>query len=106
MARAPRQGHLPAEGMTRPPGDPEIEEAGEEYRLVRDERMAMASKEREAKKKLISMMESKNVTTYLYTDDEGNERKITLESKKNAKVAKIRPSDPDDDIDATDVNVQ
>lgn len=100
-----KQQTLPGDGMARPV-DPEIEEAAEEYRLIRDERMAMAAREKEAKRNLIQVMEGKGVTTYCYLDDESNERKITLESKKNAKVSKVRPTDPDDDIDERDVNVQ
>lgn len=83
----------------------DVTEAAEEYRLVRDERMALSTKEAEAKKKLISTMQSHNLSAYRYDDQDGIERNVKLETKVSAKVAKVKSSDSGGDT-TDDVSVQ
>lgn len=82
--------------MDRPPQNEEVENAGEDYRAVRDERMALANKEREAKKELLAKMKAHNISSYFYEDTDGVERKITIDLKENVKVSKVKKTDPDD----------
>lgn len=89
---------------------PEVEEAAENYRALRDERMDLAEREAAAKKTLIGAMETHMVNVYRYVDSDGVDRRVTLEVKKNAKVGKIKSSDDGGGSaggdDATDVSVQ
>lgn len=81
----------------------EIEDAAEEYRAFRDERMGLAEKEKQAKAKLLTTMQTHGQTTYRYLDEDETERRVFVEPKTNVKVSKVRPSDPsaDTDVDVT-----
>lgn len=81
---------------TERPSIPEVEEAAEDYRALRDERMALAEKEAEAKRTLITKMKAHNQTAYRYEDNDGVERKVILDEKTNAKVAKVKRENPDE----------
>jgi hypothetical protein len=90
MARAKQQQQdLPGPEFKRE-SIPEIEEAAENYRALRDERMALSEREANAKKDLISQMTTRSVTVFRYDDSEGVERRVTLETKTNAKVGKVK----------------
>ena len=91
-------------GTERPKID-EIDDKAEEYRVVRDERMRLSTKESEAKKAMITAMQNHGQTTYKYVDGDGNERTVKLETKVNAKVAKVKGQGSSDD-DNTDATVQ
>lgn len=71
----------------------EIEEACEDYRLLRDQRMSLSEKEAEAKRVLIERMKSHNVKAYRYADQDGVERKAAIAEKENVKVSKVKTSD-------------
>lgn len=98
-----------AKAQTEIPGterlvDEEIESAAEDYRTYRDERMALQEKEAEAKRALIAVMESKGVKAYRYEDSTGTERKVLIEEKQNAKVTKVKPTNPDADTNSSGGN--
>lgn len=96
MARARRQQvELPGEEFKRQ-SIPEVEEAAENYRALRDERMNLAERESNAKKSLIATMTSHGVTAFRYDDADGVERKVTLETKTNAKVGKVKTASTSD----------
>jgi hypothetical protein len=85
-----------------PPKHPEVEDAAETYVAVRDERMDLALKEREAKKELIAVMQRHGVTTYKYRDGEGAPRTVVAETKVNAKVSKDRKAKDDEGFPVED----
>lgn len=103
MATEKRQTQIPG---TERASIPEIDEAAEEYRLVRDERMALSTKEAEAKKKLVATMQSHNQSAYRYDDQDGIERNVKLETKVSAKVAKVKGQSSGDTDDTDNVSVQ
>lgn len=84
---------------TERPSVPEVDDKAEEYRLVRDERMKLSTKEGEAKKAMITAMQNNGLQVYQYIDSDGNERTVKLENKINAKVAKVK-STGGGDVDA------
>lgn len=100
MTMATKQTEIP--GTERPKID-EIDDKAEEYRVVRDERMRLSTKESEAKKAMITAMQNHGQTTYKYVDSDGNERTVKLETKVNAKVAKVKNQGGGggDEVDAT-----
>ena len=104
MARSKQQQSLPGEEYQRP-SIPEVEEAAEEYRALRDERMNLSEREAIAKKALIAKMTEHNVTVFRYDDSEGIERRVELQTKTNAKVAKVKSKDndssPSEDVDVS-----
>jgi hypothetical protein len=71
----------------------EVEEACEDYRLLRDQRMALSEKEAEAKARLIDRMKAHSVKAYRYADQDGVERKASIAEKENVKVSKVKTSD-------------
>jgi hypothetical protein len=78
---------------TERPSNPEVEEAAEEYRALRDERMHLQEKEGQAKAALLDRLKAHNLTSYRYADSDGVERKIMIQEKENVKIAKIKASD-------------
>lgn len=79
----------------------ELDAAAEEYRTFRDERMALAKKETEARVRVLDEMKKNNLNTYNYSDGEGRPRKVTLvtpDAKVSVKlIQKPKDSDPDDE---------
>lgn len=74
----------------------EIDEAAEELRVLRDERMAVANKERTAHAKLLDTMRKHNQTIYQYEDNEGASRKVTIvEGKIKVSIKKLKVVDDD-----------
>lgn len=87
---------------TERPSNPEVEEAAEEYRLLRDQRMQLSEKEGQAKAALLEKLKAHNLTSYRYADQDGVERKIMIQEKENVKIAKVKTSD---DSGGEDVSV-
>lgn len=88
---------------------PAVEEAAETYRAYRDERMDLAEKEAAAKKALIAAGEAHGLSVYRYVDSEGVDRRVIFETKKNAKVGKVKGTDGGGSADGDstpDVSVQ
>lgn len=105
MAKRKEQTTLPGPEFQRA-SIPEVEEAAENYRALRDERMQLAEREGNAKKDLIAAMTAHQVTVFRYDDAEGNERRVTLETKTNAKVGKVKSArTSDDDPSGQDVDI-
>lgn len=83
------------------PKRPEIEEAAENYRVLRDEAIATGEKADSAKDALIAAMKAAGVTVHSYLDEEGNARKVELSTKENAKVKKIKGKDGPRDVEVS-----
>lgn len=96
MARQRNQQQIPG---TERVEIPEVEEAAEEYRTYRDDRMELGEKEKQAKAKLIEMMGKHGQTTYMFEDDDGVQRKVTIVPKVNVKVSKVKETSADSDVD-------
>jgi hypothetical protein len=71
---------------------PEIEEAAERYRDVRDERIALSKDESTAKQSLIAVMKAHKRSVY-----SRNGMSITLEEIDNVKVKTAKKDDEDDE---------
>src|SRR5262245_14454317 len=69
--------------------DPEIEQAADRYREIRDERCALSQREADAKSALIQVMENKKRTYYSY-------KGLTVQLSNKADV-KVKAKDDDDD---------
>lgn len=87
---ATKQTEIPG---TERPSIPEVEEAAEDYRAIRDSRMQMAEKEAQAKATLIERMKAHSVKAYRYADSDGVERKAVIAEKESVKVAKVKGSE-------------
>lgn len=84
----PSQGHI--DGFE-PPRIAEIDEAAEEYRCVRDERMGLQQEEAKLKAKLLLLMQEHELTIYPIPD---TEREVCREhGEDNVKVRKRQPVD-------------
>jgi hypothetical protein len=57
---------------------PEVEQAGEAFREVRDERRALKEKETQKKHELITIMRAHKVRVYKYKDHDGDEIRVEL----------------------------
>lgn len=68
----------------------DVEEAAEEYREVRDQRMALTKQEGEKQAALVEAMKRHKLTEYKFDDDEGNELTVTFDVKEKAKVSKAK----------------
>lgn len=86
MARRRDQTEMPGFERTK---RPEIEEAAENYRVLRDQEIEVGQKAKDAKATLIEAMKIAGVTVHAYFDEDGNERKVVMETKENAKVKKV-----------------
>ena len=71
---------------------PEIEEAAERYRDIRDDRIAMSRDEAEAKQSLIEVMKKHNRTVYTH-----NGLSVTLEEIDNVKVKAAKKADEEEE---------
>src|SRR5262245_29595004 len=69
--------------------DPEIEQAADRYREIRDERCALSQREADAKSALIQVMQNKQRSFYSY-----NGLTVQLSNQPNVKV---KAKDDDDD---------
>lgn len=101
MARARKQLQIVG---TEAPIIEEIDSAAEDYRAFRDERMALAKKEKEASSRLLDEMKKHNLNSYNYEDGSGRQRKVTLvipDSKISVKLIKEKSDDEGGD-DAPD----
>lgn len=78
---------------------PVVEEAAEEYRALRDKRMALQKKEAAAQATLISAMNTHGVKVYTYMDEDEAEQKVVLAEITKARVRKVKPNQDDDDGD-------
>lgn len=92
MATERKQQQIPG---TELPSIPELEEKAEDYRALRDNRMALADKEAEAKRALLAELKSRNLTKHVYEDSDGVRRKIEIENKDNIKVRKVPDDKPE-----------
>jgi len=79
-AKRKKQAHLP--GME-PPTIKSIERAAEEYRYIRDDRMALGKKEQDAHAKLLALMKEHSLTCY-----EFDEFRVELDSTTKVRVRK------------------
>jgi DNA topoisomerase IB len=68
---------------------PELQEAAENYRAFRDEEIETGEKAKAAKVELIRLMKVHGRSVFSYVDEDGNERRVDLSTKENAKVKKI-----------------
>jgi hypothetical protein len=88
MARGRRAQQLEIRGAEREKV-PELQEAAEDYRALRDEAIEVNEKAKKAKAILIERMKSHGRTVFGYLDEDGNERKVEMSTRDNAKVRKI-----------------
>lgn len=98
MARKPKadQTVMRGEGYERPK-IPDIENAAEALRVVREERMELTEKENELAKALLETMRRLNVTTHTYVDDEGVERTAKREpGEEKVTVRKVKAKKSDE----------
>lgn len=98
MARKAKQETLP--GMQREKV-PELQESAEDYRALRDEEIQVGEKAKAAKGRLIQLMRQHGRTVFVYLDEEGNERRVDLTTKDNAKVKKISSRGDDSPPDSS-----
>lgn len=106
MARARAQQSIPG---TERQERPEIEEAAEDLRVIRADRMALQERETVAKKALIDKMASFGITVHRYDDADGVERRVEIVQKANAKISKVKQApDSDAGVDSggSDVSIQ
>lgn len=92
MARKPKddQTVMQGEGYDRAK-IPDVENAAEALRVVREERMELSEKEAELAKALLETMRRLNVTTHTYVDDEGVERTAKREpGEEKVTVRKVK----------------
>ncbi len=86
----------------------EVDNCAEEYRALRDKRMAFGESENKAQIALVEMMRKHNLTVYKYDDADGSERCVTVAQTAKAKVKKIKAkaddSTDDDTATSTDHN--
>ncbi len=76
---------------------PEVEDAAEALRVVREERMELSEKEAELAKALLETMRRLNVTTHTYVDDEGVERTAKREpGEEKVTVRKVKAKKSDE----------
>jgi hypothetical protein len=92
MSNKPEPKQLQVPGTERK-AIPELEEAAENFRLLRNERMQLTEKETAAQAELVAKMKAHNQTVYRYVDDKGNDQKVVLSEVSKAKVAKVRDRD-------------
>ena len=85
---------------TEPPSIAEVEEAAENYRTFRDERMKLQEKETEAQKALVAVMQSRNLKTYRYEDGAGVARIVRMRDQIKAQVAKFKDGGDSGDADS------
>lgn len=104
MPRIKQQAILPGPEYQRT-SIPEVEEASENYRALRDERMNLAERESNAKKDLIAKMVSHAIMVFRYDDSDGIERRVTLETKTNAKVGKVKSASSSDAAESSSQDV-
>lgn len=68
---------------------PAVKEAAEDYRAFRDEHISVGEKAKAAKAVLIQRMKEHGLTAFVYLDEDGNERRVDLSVKENAKIKKV-----------------
>lgn len=98
MARKPKadQTVMQGEGYERPK-IPDVENAAEALRVVREERMELTEKEHALAKELRETMQRLNVTTHTYVDDEGIERVAKREpGEEKVTVRKVKAKKADE----------
>lgn len=96
MSRKPKaeQTAMKGEGYDRPEL-PEVKDAAEALRVVREERMDLSEKEAELAKTLLEVMRRNNVTTHTYLDDKGVERVAARENgEEKVTVRKLKVKKP------------
>lgn len=96
MARARKQ--LQIEG-TQAQVISELDDAAEDYRMKRDERMGIQKLENEARPRVLELMLKHNLTIYKYEDTDGKQRQITLKSETTVKVNRVKDAEDDDGDD-------
>ena len=85
---------------TEAPQIAEVEEAAENYRTFRDDRMKLQEKEHEAQQALVAVMQSRNLKQYRYEDGSGVSRVVRLNEVIKAKVAKVKDGEGADGADS------
>jgi len=80
---------------------PEVEEAAEAYREVRDERMELTRKEKLKKFELLAVMKAHKIKKYKYDDDSGEELLVELSEKEPDVSVKKTGDVVDDDSDVS-----
>jgi type II secretory pathway component PulM len=74
-----------------------VENAAQEYRAVRDERMALTKREAELQEILVQAMASHELEAYAYLDDEGEELIVKVTHKTKVRVRKAKNVDDSED---------
>jgi hypothetical protein len=74
---------------------PEVEQAAEAYREVRDERSAMSKKEAQKKAELLAVMRAHKLKLYRYHDGNGEELEARIEDEPTVKVRKTGEAEPE-----------
>jgi hypothetical protein len=77
-----------------------IEEAAEEYRAARDERMELTKVEVAKRAALLDVMAKHETTLYVFLDSENEEITVEIKTKSKVKVRKAGSKSSDDDEDA------
>ena len=60
---------------------PEVEQAAESYREVRDERCELSKREKQKKLELLAVMKAHKVKKYKYDDENGEEIMVSLDDR-------------------------
>lgn len=92
--KRPRQGHFEVDGESMaPPCVPEIDQAAEVYRAVRDERMRLTKVEVEKSEALLALMEKHKLTAYSF---DALDVKVTETKKVKVRRKKWEAEDEDE----------
>lgn len=75
-----------------PPTIPEIDEAAEEYRRVRDRRMELTKEETKRNEQIVELMRKHGLTEYTFDGSE-----VSIKNKTKARVRRIAEEDGDSD---------
>ena len=86
---------------TERPTNAAVEEAAEEYRAVRDQRMELTKKEKTLQATLVATLKQYNLTSYVFEDADGVEFRVSVKTAEKATVRKVKGDDEEDE-DADD----
>lgn len=96
--KGPKQGTLPAEGMSRK-RIAELDEAAEAYRVARNARQEKTKVEKAKKTELMAVARKHGINVYVYEGEDGEELEVeyTAETKENVAVKQIAKAGADED---------
>ena len=74
-----------------------VEEAADEYRAIRDQRMELSKKEKTLQATLVATLKQYDLTSYVYEDSDGVERRVSIKATEKATVRKVKGDDEEDE---------